>query len=318
MPSKYLHDLTDFPDLLSILERDTGILAYLIEKDYWIMHVLHGLKNQGFEFELKGGTSLSKGFGIIDRFSEDIDIHIKPPAGYEVNTNPKNTNANAVKSRKNYYDRLAGEIKIEGITSVTRDTEFDNTKTYNSGGIRLLYHSYNEKAEGVKEGILLEAGFDNVTPNQKLTISSWTYERAAATKGIEIYDNRAVDIPCYHPGYTFVEKLQTITTKFRQEQEDEVEKQNLMRQYYDVYSLLANEDVQNFIGTEKYIAHKEARFSNKDKEIPIAENQAFLLESQKLRSRFKERYEATKKLYYNGQPPFDEVLERIKANLPNL
>jgi predicted nucleotidyltransferase component of viral defense system len=43
------------------------------------MHVLYGLKNQGLAFELKGGTSLSKGYKIIKRFSEDIDIYIHPP-----------------------------------------------------------------------------------------------------------------------------------------------------------------------------------------------------------------------------------------------
>ena len=41
------------------------------------MHVLWGLQAQGFAFELKVGTSLSKGFGVIHRFSEDIDIHVR-------------------------------------------------------------------------------------------------------------------------------------------------------------------------------------------------------------------------------------------------
>ena len=72
----YLHNHKDFYDLLRILEAEKNILAGLIEKDYWIMHVLNGLKKQGFVFELKGGTSLSKGYKIIDRFSEDIDIHL--------------------------------------------------------------------------------------------------------------------------------------------------------------------------------------------------------------------------------------------------
>ena len=89
MPAKFLHELKEFPELLRILEKELKIQAQLIEKDYWIMHVLYGLKKQGFEFELKGGTSLSKGYGIIDRFSEDIDIHIKPPKDVVVNTNPK-------------------------------------------------------------------------------------------------------------------------------------------------------------------------------------------------------------------------------------
>lgn len=77
----YLHDLGDFPDLIQIVAAELGIVPQLVEKDYWIMHCLHGLTTLGFSFELKGGTSLSKGFGIIERFSEDIDIHIDPVAG---------------------------------------------------------------------------------------------------------------------------------------------------------------------------------------------------------------------------------------------
>ncbi len=43
----YLHDHSDFADLLRIIEEETGILAGLIEKDYWIMHSLYGLKTKG-------------------------------------------------------------------------------------------------------------------------------------------------------------------------------------------------------------------------------------------------------------------------------
>ncbi len=315
---KYLHELKEFPDLLKTLEKGTGILAQLIEKDYWIMHVLYGLKKQGFEFELKGGTSLSKGFGIIDRFSEDIDIHIHPPEELKVNSNPNSEKPKAIESRKNYYDWLKDNISIDGIISKERDTNFDNIKSYNSGGIRLFYEGYAEKNEGVKDGILLEAGFDTVTPYEKCTITSWAYEKAASTTGINIIDNRAVDIACYHPGFTFVEKLQTIATKFRQEQEGGKTNQNLMRQYYDVYSLLNNPMVQAFIGTKEYIKHKEDRFPAKDLAIKISDNEAFLLNSPELREQFRKRYEATASLYYRGQPPFAELLERIKIHIDKL
>lgn len=319
MPFKFLHEHKDFSDLLRILEKETGILAGLIEKDYWIMHVLRGLKKQGFSFVMKGGTSLSKGYGIIDRFSEDIDIQIYPPDALGVISDPKNTKKDAVESRKQYYDWLKDQIKIEGITSVIRDKAFDNEKNYNSGGIRLFYESFTDKVEGAKDGILLEVGFDTVTPNNNLTISSWAYDRAVAVKPkIKIEDNRAVDIACYHPGYTFVEKLQTIVTKFRVEQEKGQEKPNLMRQYYDVYCLLDNPLVQEFIGTDDYHTHKKNRFTGKDKDVVLAENEAFHLSSPKLRNRFKERYEATKDLYYKGQPPFEELLERIKENIERL
>lgn len=59
MAAIYLHDHKDFSALLNIIEEETGILAGLVEKDYWIMHCLYGLKKQGYDFQLKGGTSLS-------------------------------------------------------------------------------------------------------------------------------------------------------------------------------------------------------------------------------------------------------------------
>lgn len=57
----------------------------------------------------------------------------------------------------------------------------------------------------------------------------------------------------------------TIVTKFRREQESGKENPNLMRQYYDVFSLLAEPRVNAFIGTEAYYAHKATRFTGKDK-----------------------------------------------------
>lgn len=80
MGSIYLHQRRDFLDLINLIAEERGIEPFLVEKDYWIMHVLSGLRKQGFDFELKGGTSLSKWYDIISRFSEDIDIVINPPA----------------------------------------------------------------------------------------------------------------------------------------------------------------------------------------------------------------------------------------------
>lgn len=68
----------------------------------------------------------------------------------------------------------------------------------------------------LKEGVLLEAGFDVVTPNQAKDISFWAYDYAA-TK-VNIIDNRAKGVACCDPGYTLVEKLQTVSTKFHQQE----------------------------------------------------------------------------------------------------
>lgn len=314
----YLHNHKDFSALLQILADEIGIQAALIEKDYWIMHVLYGLKTLGLDFELKGGTSLSKGFKIIERFSEDIDIHIKPPTKFSINENPKNTNPKNVEARKNFYDWFAVTITMDGIISVERDPLFDETDYYRSGGIRLHYGSKTEQVDGIKDGILLEAGFDNVTPNQPITISSWAYNKAKETTTIDIIDNRAIDVLCYHPGYTFVEKLQTIATKYRQEQSGEKDRPNFMRQYYDVYCLLGNEEVQKFIGTPEYEAHKQKRFPKADIEIPISANESFQLNVPEIRADFRKRYIETAALYYKGQPDFDEVLNRLKGYVDRL
>lgn len=317
MQLDYLHNHKDFLELLNITGDENGILPALIEKDYWIMHVLYGLKKQGFNFELKGGTSLSKGYKIIDRFSEDIDLHIRPPEDQEVEENPAKIKDSQIKSRKDYYDWLKENIKIDGIISVERDLAFDEIRYYRSGGIRLIYESKTTAIQGVKEGILLEVGFDTVTPFRGLNISSWAYDKAIGTTGVEIPDNRAIDIACYHPGYTFVEKLQTIARKFRQFKSNGDLQPNLMRQYYDVYCLLNNDGVQQFIGTPEYERHKIVRFK-KDLGIPIAKNEAFLLTDATIRDLFRKTYLSTSALYYKGQPPFDELLERIKINIDKL
>ena len=318
MSAKYLHQRPDFADLLRTIEGETNILVQLIEKDYWIMQVLFGLKQQGFEFELKGGTSLSKAYHIIDRFSEDIDIHIKPWPEHGVNENPKNSNKNAIEAKRKFYDWLASEIKVEGIVDIKRDETFDNKQNYNSGGIRLYYNSLFGRLDGVKEGILLEVGFDQITPNSPKLISSWAFEKAFPILGNAIIDNRAQEINCYHLGYTFVEKLQTIATKFRKELETGEEKPNLLRQYYDVYSLLSNEEVQAFIGSREYWEHKERRFPKVDLEVPISQNEAFLLSDPALRERFAERYKNTEALYYKGQPEFEQILDTLRNHIEKL
>ncbi|MBX9621550.1 MAG: nucleotidyl transferase AbiEii/AbiGii toxin family protein [Alphaproteobacteria bacterium] len=71
MSLNYLHNHPDFSELIRIVGEERSIDPALIEKDYWIMHCLFGLQQTGMTFELKGGTSLSKGYGIIHRFSED-------------------------------------------------------------------------------------------------------------------------------------------------------------------------------------------------------------------------------------------------------
>lgn len=56
----------------------TGLRAAIIEKDYYVTEALRIVATQGDKVIFKGGTSLSKGWNLINRFSEDIDIFVDP------------------------------------------------------------------------------------------------------------------------------------------------------------------------------------------------------------------------------------------------
>ena len=77
-----------FNNLISIISDYYKIDAALIEKDYYVTLVLKELTNSVPTLIFKGGTSLSKCFKIIDRFSEDIDLSMnrKPTEGEKKHT----------------------------------------------------------------------------------------------------------------------------------------------------------------------------------------------------------------------------------------
>lgn len=171
------------------------------------------------------------------------------------------------------------------------------------------YDSATEALDSLREGVLLEVGFDTVAPNEPKDISSWMYDYAAGR--VDIIDNRAKAVPCYDQGYTFVEKLQTVSTKFRNQQADSSDPVEFMRHYYDTYELLRQPEVQKFIGTAPYKQHKQARFRQADNQN-IAENEAFILSDAKTRALYANAYDRSSTLYYAGKPTFEEILAEIE------
>jgi hypothetical protein len=155
---------------------------------------------------------------------------------------------------------------------------------------------------------LLELGFDDVAPNAPKDISSWLYDYAVGKA--DVIDNRAKEVSCYDPGYTFVEKLQTISTKFRLQQESGDNPIAFMRHYYDVYALLLMPDVQAFIGTSAYHSHKAKRFRGGD-DPDIAKNQAFILADPDVRKVYRRAFADSSTLYFGNKRDFGLVLAKI-------
>lgn len=67
----------DRADLFAVAAEQRRLSPEIIEKDFWVCWMLKrvfSLKNPPAKILFKGGTSLSKAYGVIDRFSEDIDL----------------------------------------------------------------------------------------------------------------------------------------------------------------------------------------------------------------------------------------------------
>lgn len=73
-----VHDSDAVAALSVTVAERTGVPAEHVEKDFWVTEVLRGVvtaaDDLGVEVVFKGGTSLSKAFSLIERFSEDVDV----------------------------------------------------------------------------------------------------------------------------------------------------------------------------------------------------------------------------------------------------
>jgi len=309
---EFFHERADVKTLIETLSLETKIFEQVIEKDYWIMHCLWGLQQLGLAFEMKGGTSLSKGWGMIDRFSEDIDIRFDAPE----TLNLKGDKPAHINARRAFYDDLASRMQIPGIKAV-RETQYDDEKGQN-GGISLKYESHFVPLAGIRPAVLLEAGFDRTAPNEARDFSSWVYDRAVKAR-LDIADNRALGVRCYNPEYTFVDKLQTICRRYRQFRErndpDKDRPREFLRHYYDLYRLLEAPRVNTFIGTLEYDAYKRLKIKTADGEY-FETREPFMLEDPKIYALFEQEFDHMNTMLLAPAPKFKDLVERLREQTP--
>lgn len=155
----YLHeDRENFRDIIEQVSDENERTPVVIEKDYYVTLLLKLLSEQLDNCVFKGGTSLSKGFHVIDRFSEDIDITFEEHIGESKRKKLKNvvlkgiseelglliTNLDGTRSRRDYNayhfayesvfdvedDRLQQFVKLEMVLGFysfpTEIVEIDN------------------------------------------------------------------------------------------------------------------------------------------------------------------------------------------------
>jgi predicted nucleotidyltransferase component of viral defense system len=79
-----LHQRPEFGEILLATAQSLGLPEAFVEKDYWVSYVLRALADSPYREQLvfKGGTALSKAYGLVERFSEDVDLAIAGTEGW--------------------------------------------------------------------------------------------------------------------------------------------------------------------------------------------------------------------------------------------
>ena len=229
-----------FTDTLLIAAGQMNIPIFFVEKDYWITLVLSRLAKSKFAAAtvFKGGTSLSKGFGLIQRFSEDVDIAI-----IDENNKSGNEIKNIIRTVEKEMTMELKELVVEGVTS--KGSRFRKSV--------FEYESTDAKNYGNK--LIVEVNsFANPFPYQLLSIKSLAFDFLMQTKNekiIEQYDLQPFKLNVLNKEQTLMEKLVSlIRFSFEENVAESISKK--VRHFYDLYFLMNDKECAVFINSKEF------------------------------------------------------------------
>lgn len=227
-----------------------GWVASSIEKDYWVYYTLRHLFNMpelDGHLTFKGGTSLSKAWGLIDRFSEDIDLTIgRELLGYVGANAPENAGTSSKQGKLlKALRKAAGEY--------VRNTVFPSLEERISGELENQAWGLSLDADDLdRQTILFEyptlfedraSGY--IRPRVKIEFGAradpWPASKCSITPIVgELFNQLAipsVEVRALAAERTFWEKAMLLhEERFRPP--EKVRGARMARHYYDLYSLI--------------------------------------------------------------------------------
>ena len=224
-------DSGEFGPTIDAAAEQLRISSTAIEKDYWATQVLHVLRRDFAEdFVFKGGTSLSKGYGILERFSDDLDILILRG-----------------NRSKGATDRLMKTIAEAAAAAAEGQAErYGGSETGVHRAYRVSYPATYRPTDAVATSVLLEMGVrGGPNPHERVPIGSLlgnTLEAAGTDLG-QYDDLQLFEVAVLHPGRTLLEKLYGIHDLARRLAANALDADRLRRNgrhFYDVYQLLGH------------------------------------------------------------------------------
>ena len=214
-----------------------------VEKDYWVTFTLHTIYSNpiGVETVFKGGTSLSKCFRLIERFSEDIDLVVIRRIGES-----NNQLTNKIKKISQVVSEVLPEVEIPEVTQ-------------KMGMNRKTAHTYSKEFQGnfgqVKDVIIVEATWLGAhEPYTTRPISTLIFEMMLSTGKHALaveYGLLPFEILVMEPKRTLCEKIMSLV-RFSYTEKPVEDLKNKIRHTYDLHQLLQDKEILEFFNSEDF------------------------------------------------------------------
>lgn len=189
-------DKKEFKKVISLISDETGIRRDIIEKDYYVTMILKELFNKEPNLVFKGGTSLSKCFHAIDRFSEDIDINY---------IDHQTLNRTRKKKIKETLKEVVALCKL----SIVNLEETRSNRIFNQ--YKIEYPKSFEFTSCVVDKVIVETGFQSPSfPCVKMMAQSMIGEfimERGSNELMKKYDLEPFEVTVQSLERTFIDKL---------------------------------------------------------------------------------------------------------------
>jgi Nucleotidyl transferase AbiEii toxin, Type IV TA system len=310
-----LFEHPDFEQAMLRAAERFAVSEQFVEKDYFVTEILRVVADHlGDQTVFKGGTSLSKGWGLITRFSEDVDLFVNPE---KFETPPG----------KNKMDRILKELA--GAVSAHPALTWLRDEGMTIGGLgREDYFGYDTHfgdLPGVRPVVRLEPGIQSGDfPTEVVPITSLVAQHLHEEGMAGVADDLiGFDMTLLHYRRTFVEKMFAIHGKVIRLLDEDHPLGRDARHYPDLYALAGEHEVRAMLASPEY---DEIRRDYDEKsrtffggvyrpptDLSFTDSPALFPEPE-LRERLAADYEAQCRLLFSGAayPSFAEVLARFE------
>ena len=306
----------------------SGIEPKALEKDWWVTLVLKALFDipEAEHFIFKGGTSLSKGWNLLSRLSEDIDIALCPEAfGMAYKIAPSITYVKKVKRAGCTYtsDIIKGALEeklksyqLNGnlIDIIAKDIN-PSFPDRDPQEIIINYRSLYPQDAYLDDKVKIEFSTRSIKePYELVDISSLISQHITNLP----YQEKKFKVPAASPHKTFIEKMFLMHEKVikKEIQRPDVERQS--RHLYDLVMMEEKGILENVLKNkdlyETILEHRKnwIRMKGIDYDSLRPESISFL-PTDDLLENFKDDYSKMQSLMiYGNRPPFNTLIERIK------